>query len=251
MQFWQIFPHNADNQGKAVALLAAQVPYYGALAALYVPVLGAVLLLISSNSGVFGSSRIAYAMSTSNLLPSIFQRVHAVFRTPVISIVFFSTIALIELFFAAAPSLFPALASLYAHFFHGENGLEFLADLYAFGAATSYSFVFLGLIALRLSDPLSPRKFKIPLNIPHAVSRRTRRASDHRRNRLYRNLLDFALHAAHARAGTHLRPELAASWDSFSISSTAVIAGCRCCDRSRVTGAPIKWTSCAAPASSS
>jgi basic amino acid/polyamine antiporter, APA family len=165
-QFWQIFPHNADNQGKAVALLAAQVPYFGALAALYVPVLGAVLLLISSNSGVFGSSRIAYAMSNSDLLPSIFQRVHGSFRTPVISIVFFSAIAVIELIFAAAPSLFPSVASLYAQFFHRENGLEFLADLYAFGAATSYSFVFLGLIALRLNDPLSPRKFKIPLNLP-------------------------------------------------------------------------------------
>jgi basic amino acid/polyamine antiporter, APA family len=166
MQFWQIFPNNADNQGKAVALLAAQVPYYGAFAALYVPILGAVLLLISSNSGVFGSSRIAYAMSSSNLLPSIFQRVHARFRTPAISIVFFSSIAILELIFAAAPALFPAVASLYAQFFHGENGLEFLADLYAFGAATSYSFVFLALIGLRLSDPLSPRKFKIPLNLP-------------------------------------------------------------------------------------
>jgi basic amino acid/polyamine antiporter, APA family len=166
LQFWQIFPHNADNQGKAVALLAAQVPFYGAFAALYVPVLGAVLLLISSNSGVFGSSRIAYAMSSSNLLPSIFQRVHAKFRTPAISIVFFSTIAVVELIFAAAPALYPSAASLYARFFHGENGLEFLADLYAFGAATSYSFVFLGLIALRLRDPLSPRKFKIPLNVP-------------------------------------------------------------------------------------
>ena len=50
--------------------------------------------------------------------------------------------------------------------FSGENGLGFLADLYAFGAATSYSFVFLGLIGLRLTDPLSPRKFKIPLNVP-------------------------------------------------------------------------------------
>ncbi len=165
-QFWQIFPHNADNQGKAVALLAAQVPFWGAVAALYVPVLGAVLLLISSNSGVFGSSRIAYAMSSSNLLPSLFQRVHAKFRTPVISIVFFSSIAVIELLFAAAPGLFPSVAYLYARFFRGENGLEFLADLYAFGAATSYSFVFLGLIGLRLGDPLSPRKFKIPLNIP-------------------------------------------------------------------------------------
>ena len=166
MQFWQIFPHDSDNQGKAVALLAAQVPYYGALAALYVPVLGAVLLLISSNSGVFGSSRIAYAMSNSNLLPSIFQRVNRKFRTPAISIVFFSTIAVVELVFAAAPALYPSVASLYARFFHGENGLGFLADLYAFGAATSYSFVFLGLIALRLRDPLSPRKFKIPLNVP-------------------------------------------------------------------------------------
>jgi APA family basic amino acid/polyamine antiporter len=166
MQFWQIFPNNADNQGKAVALLAEQVPFWGAIAALYVPVLGAVLLLISSNSGVFGSSRIAYAMSTSNLLPSIFQRVHPKFRTPVISIVFFSTVAVIELLFAAGPGLYRALAGPYAHFFRGENGLEFLADLYAFGAATSYSFVFLGLIGLRLTDPLSPRKFKIPLNIP-------------------------------------------------------------------------------------
>lgn len=166
MQFWQIFPNNPDNQGKAVALLAEQVPYYGAFAALYVPILGAVLLLISSNSGVFGSSRIAYAMSTSNLLPSIFQRVHAKFRTPMISIVFFSTIAIVELIFAAAPALFPAVAHLYTQFFRGENGLEFLADLYAFGAATSYSFVFLALIGLRLTDPLSPRKFKIPLNFP-------------------------------------------------------------------------------------
>jgi len=72
----------------------------------------------------------------------------------------------LELVFAAAPALYPHVTSLYSRFFHGENGLEFLADLYAFGAATSYSFVFLGLIGLRLTDPLSPRKFKIPLNVP-------------------------------------------------------------------------------------
>ena len=47
---------------------------------------------------------------------------------------------------------------------HGR-GIDFLGDLYAFGAATSYSFVFIALIALRLYDPLSPRKFKIPVNI--------------------------------------------------------------------------------------
>ena len=167
--FWTIFPDSPDNQGKAVALLANQIPFYGLLAALYVPILGAILLLISSNSGVFGSSRIAYAMSSANLLPSLFQRVHPKFRTPMVSIVAFCGVAVFELVFAAIPSMFPGAAAIYARFFHGESGLDFLADLYAFGAATSYTFVFLGLIALRLYDPLSPRKFKIPFNIPMMV----------------------------------------------------------------------------------
>jgi APA family basic amino acid/polyamine antiporter len=166
LQFWQIFPHDQDNQGKAVALLAAQVPYWGALASLYVPVLGAILLLISSNSGVFGSSRIAYSMSRADLLPSIFQRIHARFRTPAVSIFAFCGLAAVTLMFAALPSLFPRAMSLYVRLFHGESGLDFLADLYAFGAATSYSFVFVALIALRLVDPFSPRKFKIPVNWP-------------------------------------------------------------------------------------
>lgn len=163
---WQIFPGNSDNQGKAVALLGQQVPYYGWLAARYVPILGAVLLLISSNSGVFGSSRIAYAMSSSQLLPSVFQKVHPRFRTPAISLLAFTGVALVELIFAALPDLDQGAKATYARLFHGEGGITFLGDLYAFGAATSYSFVFLALVALRLYDPYSPRKFKMPLNIP-------------------------------------------------------------------------------------
>ncbi len=157
---------NTDNNGKAVALIAKQVPYWGAIAAFYVPVLGAVLLLISSNSGVFGSSRIAYAMSKGGLLPSIFQSVHRRFRTPTVSLLVFTGVALLEAIFAALPSLSPRMAEVYAKHFNGESGIDFLGDLYAFGAATSYSFVFVALVALRLTDPLSPRKFKIPVNIP-------------------------------------------------------------------------------------
>jgi basic amino acid/polyamine antiporter, APA family len=162
---WQ-YLGSTENNGKAIALIARQVPYWGAIAAFYVPVLGAVMLLISSNSGVFGSSRIAYAMASGGLLPSIFQRIHPRFRTPIISLMAFTAVALIEVIFAALPSLSPAMAEVYAKRFNGEGGIDFLADLYAFGAATSYSFVFVGLVALRLTDPLSPRKFKIPINIP-------------------------------------------------------------------------------------
>jgi basic amino acid/polyamine antiporter, APA family len=166
---WQWLGNN-ENNGKAVALIARQVPYWGAIAAFYVPVLGAVLLLISSNSGVFGSSRIAYAMAASSLLPSLFQRIHPRFRTPVVSLVAFTGVALLEVIFAALPSLSPTMAAVYAEHFNGESGINFLGDLYAFGAATSYSFVFVGLVALRLTDPLSPRKFKIPINIPISFS---------------------------------------------------------------------------------
>ena len=166
MAFWQLFPGNGDNQGKGVALLAAQVPYWGLAAQYYVPLLGAILLIISSNSGVFGSSRIAYAMSRGNLLPSIFQQVHRRFRTPAVSIVTFCGLAIVTLFFAALPALDPSARAVYARLFHGEDGVTFLGDLYAFGAATSYSFVFLALIALRFTDPLSPRTFKLPGNIP-------------------------------------------------------------------------------------
>ncbi len=155
-----------DNNGAAVAVLASYVPYFGALAAFYVPVLGAILLLISSNSGVFGSSRIAYAMSGTRLLPSLFQKVHPRFRTPVVSISAFCGVGVLELIFASLPSLDPHLRAIYARLFRGEDGITFLGDLYAFGAAASYSFVFIALIALRLNDPQSPRKFKMPFNVP-------------------------------------------------------------------------------------
>jgi len=142
------------------------VPYFGQIAAFYVPILGAILLLISSNSGVFGASRIAYAMSRSRLLPGYFEHVHRRFRTPAVSIITFCSIAVIVLIFAALPSLDPAAQALYDRLFRGEAGIVVLGDLYAFGAATSYSFVFVALIALRFRDPLSPRKFKMPFNIP-------------------------------------------------------------------------------------
>ena len=142
---------NDQNNDKAVAVLASNIPYFGALAALYVPVLGAILLLISSNSGVFGASRIAYGMSREKLLPSVFQSVHNKFRTPAVAIATFCGLAIAVHVWAAM---------------QGTAGLDFLGDLYAFGAATSYSLVFLALIALRFNDPDSPRSFKIPFNVP-------------------------------------------------------------------------------------
>jgi APA family basic amino acid/polyamine antiporter len=139
-----------ENNDKAVVIIARNIPYFGALAALYVPILGAILLLISSNSGVFGASRIAYSMSQSHLLPSIFRKIHRRYNTPVVSIATFSGLSIGVLCLAAL---------------QGDNGFNFLADLYAFGAALSYTLVFAALIALRFKEPDVPRPFRIPVNL--------------------------------------------------------------------------------------
>jgi APA family basic amino acid/polyamine antiporter len=96
----------------------------------------------------------------------MFQRVHPRFRTPVVSIATFCGFAVIELVFASLPSLSHSFRATYTALFRGEDGITFLGDLYAFGAAASYSFVFIALIALRLNDSQSPRRFKMPFNIP-------------------------------------------------------------------------------------
>lgn len=145
------------NQDHAVAALATTIPIFGALFAIYLPILAALLVTISSNSGVFGASRIAYSMGQNQLLPSWFQRVSRKSRTPVGTILVFSGVAVVELI---------------AAFVQHEQALSFLADLYAFGASLSYTLVFCALIALRFSDAAAPRRFKMPWNIPMTIGGR-------------------------------------------------------------------------------
>jgi APA family basic amino acid/polyamine antiporter len=143
---WQtVVAHNGDP----VAWLASHIPILGLFIGPYVALLGSTLLLISSNSGVFGASRITYSMARFNLLPRWFSKVHARFRTPVRTLVVFSGIALIELLLAGL----------------SPNAYDVLANMYAFGAATAYMLVFVSLLALRFIDPWTPRPFKVPLNI--------------------------------------------------------------------------------------
>ena len=143
---WQsIATHNGDP----IAWLASHIPILGLFAGPYVAMLGATLLLISSNSGVFGASRITYSMARFDLLPRWFAKVHPKFRTPVRTLIVFSGIALLELWLAGL----------------SPNAYDLLGNMYAFGAATAYMLVFVSLLVLRFVDPWTPRPFKVPLNI--------------------------------------------------------------------------------------
>jgi APA family basic amino acid/polyamine antiporter len=143
---WQSF---AAHNGDPVAWLASHIPILGLFVGPYVATLGATLLLISSNAGVFGASRITYSMARFDLLPRWFAKVHPKFRTPVRTLTVFSGIALLELWLAGL----------------SQNAYDVLANMYAFGAATAYMLVFVSLLVLRYTDPWTPRPFKVPLNI--------------------------------------------------------------------------------------
>jgi APA family basic amino acid/polyamine antiporter len=144
------WPSVAAHNGDPVAWLASHIPVLGLFIGPYVAMLGATLLLISSNSGVFGSSRITYSMARFALLPHWFGKVHPKFRTPVRTLIVFSGIALLELWLAGL----------------SPNAYDVLSNMYAFGAATAYMLVFVSLLVLRFKDPWTPRPFKVPLNIP-------------------------------------------------------------------------------------
>jgi basic amino acid/polyamine antiporter, APA family len=143
---WQSF---AAHNGDPVAWLASHIPILGLFVGPYVAALGATLVLISSNAGVFGASRITYSMARFNLLPRWFAHVHPKFRTPVRTLTVFSGIALLELWLAGL----------------SPNAYDVLGNMYAFGAATAYMLVFVSLLVLRFIDPWTPRPFKVPLNI--------------------------------------------------------------------------------------
>ena len=98
-------------------------------AKIYVGILAATILFIATNAGVIGASRITYAMASYRQIPGAFRRLHPKFKTPWLSLVVFAGIASIAV-------LLP-------------GQVNFLGDLYAFGAMLSFTIAHVSIIALR------------------------------------------------------------------------------------------------------
>ncbi len=146
----------AGHAGDPVALIAGHIPVIGVVAAPLTALIGAIIVFISANSGVVSASRLTYSMSQFQLLPLWFNKVNKRYATPMRTIVVFSGVAVFE--------------TLLAFFTPGGSATEnaaisLLTDLYAFGATTGYLVVFVSLISLRLHDPLTPRPYRMPLNV--------------------------------------------------------------------------------------
>ena len=126
--------------------IVEKLPYIGLFLGPWVGILGAIILLVSANAGIIGSSRLAFNMGEFFQLPRIFYRLHKTKQTPYISLCFFAICAIAVL-----------VAS--------RGKLVFLADLYNFGAMLAFFSAHTSLIAHRIKFPDTERPFRIKCNI--------------------------------------------------------------------------------------
>ncbi|MGA9139472.1 MAG: APC family permease [Methanocella sp.] len=123
---------------------------------LWVGFLGFVMLLMSTNTGVIGASRVTYSMARSRQIPDWFSHVHPKFRVPTRTIVVF-TLASVGFV------LFVWIMGTYR--LTSEDPTIILGDLYNYGALVSFMLVNLALIRLRNRRPELYRPFRSPLTI--------------------------------------------------------------------------------------
>ncbi|HET9676364.1 MAG TPA: APC family permease [Solirubrobacterales bacterium] len=110
----------------------------------YVGVLAAVILLIATNAGLIGVSRLTYSMGQHRQLPEGLRQVHPKYRTPYIAILIFSAIAIVTLL---------------------PGKTDFLATMYSFGAMLSFTIAHVAVIQLRRKQPDVERTWKPPGNV--------------------------------------------------------------------------------------
>jgi APA family basic amino acid/polyamine antiporter len=110
----------------------------------YVCILAATILLVATNAGIIGVSRLVYSMGVHRQVPDRLRQLHPRYGTPWLGIVLFGGIACVM--------LLPGQA-------------EFLGNIYAFGAMLSFTVAHVSLIRLRGKVPDAERPWRGPGNL--------------------------------------------------------------------------------------
>jgi len=114
-----------------------------------IAILAGTILLIATNAGLIGISRLAFSLGSHKLVPPMLSRVHSKFKTPYISIILFSTIAILLL----VPGFF------------APDVFKNMGVLYVFGSLLAFMFAHASILSLRIRKPELPRPFKLGWNI--------------------------------------------------------------------------------------
>jgi APA family basic amino acid/polyamine antiporter len=140
-QLGQNPPHGFKND--PVLGLVENLGLHGVLlsvAKVYVGLLAATILFIATNAGVIGASRITYSMASYRQLPEVFRRLHPKLKTPWLALIVFGGIG---------PTIFLITGQV-----------DFLGNMYAFGAMLSFTIAHAAVIALRVKDGTRDRELE-------------------------------------------------------------------------------------------
>ncbi|HVO53766.1 MAG TPA: APC family permease, partial [Solirubrobacterales bacterium] len=110
----------------------------------YVGALAATILLIATNAGMIGISRLSWSLAEHRQLPGAFAKLHPRFHTPWFTILVFSAFAVLLVI---------------------PGNTTFLGNLYSFGAMLSFTIAHLSIIALRRREPDRYRPYRAPWNV--------------------------------------------------------------------------------------
>ena len=110
----------------------------------WVGILAATILVIATNAGLIGVSRLAYSLGQHRQVPPILGRVHPTRLTPYVSIIVFGIVACLIIL---------------------PGSTRLLADLYAFGAMISFTVAHISVVVLRFKEPELRRPFRTPVSI--------------------------------------------------------------------------------------
>jgi basic amino acid/polyamine antiporter, APA family len=114
-----------------------------------VSIVASTILLMATNTGIVGMTRLSYNLSKRKLLPASLSNIHSRFRTPYLAIMVFGLISVIM--------LIPAFFS--RHYFIN------MAALYVFGALLVFALAHISILRLRMVYPERERPFRLLGNI--------------------------------------------------------------------------------------
>jgi APA family basic amino acid/polyamine antiporter len=118
---------------------------------IWVGILAFTILIIATNAGLIGISRLSYSLAGAQLMPSRFSALHPKFKTPYVSIIVFGI--------AAAALVLPGLLV------HSAE-IELMSAVYSLAATFAFCSAHLSVMRLRFVEPDLYRPYRMRGNIP-------------------------------------------------------------------------------------
>jgi len=119
-------------------------------AQLWVGILAFTILVIATNAGLIGISRLSYSMAGVDLLPHRLARLHPRYKTPYISIIVFGILA--------ALLVLPGIIA-------GGKEIDLMSAVYSLAATFAFCSAHLSVMRLRFIEPALHRPYRMPWNI--------------------------------------------------------------------------------------